>query len=376
MPLITVMWRFQRDVFAVNKAIQTSRSHHLSQSTRLFETWRGKAKGSRECTRRLSTPIYVRLIRSREQNTRGNYIPNYDNVVISTRDVFAVIKGKKSEPLIFSLIRRRIDEKADIRWKIRGVTGNWTIPTNRTRKGVLTVWLISYVTFMCPTEQRQNRPIVPIWLLNKYMNVAKVHSSKLKYEKYHICNYRNNYHDFDRGHVTNELECVHYILMTERNVTNFTHLMTDRGKQYYITRDILWVSNMMVTTVHMSRNFKQSIFKQHYPTIITITKVVLLVKGEMEKQVNNTEVQHAVEHIPGPSNTCTILDEFISTQTSEPSARAPAVSTVVSQQNQATAASAERYEYDPINDCMKVITNTIQYSGCWKREAITTYQYW
>ena len=80
-----------RDVFAVNKAIQTSRLQHLSQSTRLFERWRGKAKGSRQYTRTLSSPIYVRLIRSRKQNARGNYIPNYDNVVISTRDVFAVI---------------------------------------------------------------------------------------------------------------------------------------------------------------------------------------------------------------------------------------------------------------------------------------------
>ena len=218
------------------------------------------------------------------------------------------------------------------------------------------------MAFVRPTEQRQNKLIVSI--LSWYTKVAKAHSSQIMYKHNQICNYRDNYHNLKCGYVTNKLEYVCYKRKKERMIIKSTKYATDRGDKHYITREILGASIMMVTTMHMLLNFKQPIFKQHYLTIITkTTKVVILEAIDMEKQANIVEVQHAVDHIPGPSNTCAelrALDKFISTQTSEPSAQVDVStsSTEVSQQNQATSATVERYKYDPINDCMKVIDNT------------------
>ena len=92
-----------RDVFAVNTVRAYGGSYCLPEQTRLSISRRSMTKRSGESIRTSEIGSKSKTTRTKQLLYEGNYYPNYFNVEISTRDVFAVIKiiSKGFEVILF-----------------------------------------------------------------------------------------------------------------------------------------------------------------------------------------------------------------------------------------------------------------------------------
>ena len=362
-----------RDVFAVNTAKQEMKLSCFPYLVRLFVLLRNVTRVSIAQHRTVTSHSNMKVTSYMTQSGSYNYSRNYHNVEISTRDVFAVSRLITDNPnkvnTIKSMISRycKLNNKNDAagRQNVRGATITWSLQKSRKRKRDLTGWQTYYMYSVRPTEQRQYKRVISIWLLRLYARVTKAHSNKIKGDNNCSDNYGNNHYKQKFDCITNMYDYAHYKWVSDKELAELMKYAFDSNNLQCITHERYWVKNMMVTIIHLPLSYKLSNFKQQYLTIITkTTKVVTVKLVKMENHGNNREVQCAVDHIPGPSHNCAelrALDDFISTQTSGTSARAPDPTNSVEGQNptQATSAATERYEYDPINDCMKAIKTTV-----------------
>ena len=352
-----------RDVFAVimvpNLAVVFSTFKH----NRLSTSSQNEIKEPRTLKRKVITDTCTKTTSERGQSTDDNY-PNYCNVVISTRDEFAVNNSKIDNtahafPLfhvlscqLFNPARRSVTSL-----KVR-ISKSFEKHQNVMQKNTLQYHFRElFANYDYPLRQRTTKPFAKIWLLKQLTIVDVTHRNELNAQF--------------------KARCINLFLIILTITYDYKLHNTATAKNFQSTMTTVSniVANKMIETLRTVTSSKIAGMKcmvhvpvrsfypgswesKHCRTVITITKTTTISVWQCTKAIilEKMETQRAVDHIPGPSENSDelrALEDFIMSHNDIPTA------------NQRNEEGEDEYEYDPVNDSLKHV-------GKRKKQAITS----
>ena len=311
---------------------------------------------ARRSTRRSHTRGKLRVTQERgtySPKTRDNYLLNYANVVISTRDVFAVNKpaaGYNEEnvsqednmTLLFRLyISKEGDDADGDNYEPRGEKSKVAYQILGIKSSEKSNFELTNFKTNNPYKQRRLMTSITIWLLKYIGIVATTHSNK---KRLHSSNYRTKYDNYKLLVLCDRYQRAEKNSSYQRRLNKICVTHKEQTLRQDIKTRVSWHHKLTRTLMVCPFGKENLRLPQH--KIITITvDIKVKICGEtviMESSLGET--QQAVEHIPSLSENSAeerVLDDFI-----------------MSQDQQQAAQLTPQYEYDPINDCMKIVTST------------------